>query len=570
METPGTDGTPQSFTAPYRLSDGTASRPAVGVVAGSAPVSENELVPLLHRRLRFLVLVFLAFYGVTAVVMRLLFPHTRDLVIDNWANAVTLAAFCSLLAFLSGRRPLTLGQLRAVEFLLFAILAVRMVLRGYALLWAAGHFERVKTWIAAGDVLNAREMLSGLDHRLMATSAMFVVAYGVIVPNTWRRCAVVVAAFTALPAGIWVAACAAHGLPFDYWFTFGAVMAWWALIQISVMSVYGAYRIEASRQEAAEARRLGQYVLREKLGGGGMGEVFLADHVLLRRPCAVKLIRPERVGDPAMLQRFEREVRATAFLTHPNTVQVFDYGHTPDGTFYYVMEHLPGLTLEELVRRYGPLPPNRAVHFLRQVCAALGEAHARGLTHRDIKPGNVMVCERGGVHDVVKVLDFGLVRIPKDDGAYETLTREGTVAGTPAYMSPEQAGGEAVIDPRSDVYSVGALAYFLLTGKPPFADRSAPRMLAAHLYEPPGALPATVPSDLAAVVMRCLAKAPAERWANSASLEAALAGTQMAGWSSLEAAAWWESAPGFSHESHAAVATATWAEPDSAADQARI
>jgi tRNA A-37 threonylcarbamoyl transferase component Bud32 len=568
MEMPGTNGSPHCLTGPYHPSDGADSRPAVGVVAGSAPVSENELAPLLHKRLRFLVLVFLGFYGVTAIVMRALFAHTRDMVIDNWANAATLVILVGLLAILSGRRQLALRQLRVVEFVLFGVFAARLVARGYSQFWVIDHFDRVHTWIAAGEVLNARESLSGLAHRFIATSAMFVVAYGVIVPNTWRRCAVVVAAFTAQPAAIWVVACVDRGLPADYWFTFGSAMAWWSLILIAVMSIYGAYRIETSRQEAAEARRLGQYVLREKIGGGGMGEVYLADHVLLRRPCAVKLIRPEKAGDPAMLQRFEREVRVTATLTHPNTVQVFDYGHTPDGTFYYVMEYLPGHTLDEIVRRHGPLPPGRAVHFLRQVCAALGEAHARGLTHRDIKPGNVMVCERGGVCDVAKVLDFGLVRIPKSDGDGGTLTREGTVAGTPAYMSPEQAGGEAVVDPRSDIYSVGALAYFLLTGKPPFADRSAARMLAAHLYEPPGALPAAVPTDLAAVVLRCLAKAPSERWPDAASLEAALAGTLVAAWSARDAAAWWEPVAGGTHESQDAVATATSVEPGAAADGA--
>ena len=186
-----------------------------------------------------------------------------------------------------------------------------------------------------------------------------------------------------------------------------------------------------------------------------MGEVYLAEHVLLRRPCALKLIRPERAGDPKNLRRFEREVQATATLTHPNTVQVYDYGHTDDGTFYYVMEYLPGLTLEELVKRHGPLPPARAIHFLRQVCGALEEAHAVGLIHRDIKPGNVIVCERGGVHDVAKLLDFGLVLSPVSEADGEKLTQDGAIAGTPAYMSPEQAGGQDDVDARSDIYSLG-------------------------------------------------------------------------------------------------------------------
>ena len=158
--------------------------------------------------------------------------------------------------------------------------------------------------------------------------------------------------------------------------------------------------------------------------------------------------------------RFEREVRATAGLTHPNTVQIFDYGHTEDGIFYYVMEYLPGLTLEQLVERYGPLPPGRAVHFLRQVCGALREAHAIGLIHRDIKPGNIIICKRGGRNDVGKLVDFGLVLQQSLQENGQRFTREGVVTGTPAYMSPEQVGAEALLDARSDIYGVGAVAYF--------------------------------------------------------------------------------------------------------------
>jgi len=175
----------------------------------------------------------------------------------------------------------------------------------------------------------------------------------------------------------------------------------------AVIAVFASSRIEILRQQVDEARRLGQHVLKERLGAGGMGEVYRAEHVLLRRPCALKVIRPERAGDPKNLRRFEREVQVTATLTYPNTIQIYDYGHAEDGTFYYVMVYLPGLTLEELVKREGPLPAARVIHFLRQVCGALKEAHGRGLIHRDIKPGNVMVCERGGVPDVTKLLDFG-------------------------------------------------------------------------------------------------------------------------------------------------------------------
>src|SRR5262249_17726866 len=215
------------------------------------------------------------------------------------------------------------------------------------------------------------------------------------------------------------------------------------------------------------------------------------------------------VGDPQAQRRFEREVQVTATLSHPNTVEVYDYGKADDGTFYYAMEYLPGVSLQELVAQEGPMPPGRAAHLLRQVCGALHGAHGVGLVHRDIKPGNVLVCERGGVRDVAKLLDFGLVRARGAGHEGETLTVEGTIAGTPAYMSPEQARGLADVDARSDIYSLGAVAYFLLTGRPPFAGRNPLELLHAHLNAaviPPSELSPAVPADLEGAVLRCLAK----------------------------------------------------------------
>ena len=232
--------------------------------------------------------------------------------------------------------------------------------------------------------------------------------YGLFVPNSWRRSAIIVALIAACPFVVALAGRAdlpLAGRPFLFYL---ATLGFWAVFG-ALLAVFGSHHIEVLRREAGEARELGQYRLTKRLGAGGMGEVYLAEHRLLRRPCAVKLIRPERVGDPQSLGRFEREVQATAGLTHPNTVEIYDYGHTEDGTFYYVMEYLSGLTLEELVGRHGPLPPGRVVFLLRQVCDALREAHDAGLIHRDVKPGNVMVCARGGIHDVAKLLDFGLV-----------------------------------------------------------------------------------------------------------------------------------------------------------------
>src|SRR5262249_33506651 len=324
--------------------------------------------------------------------------------------------------------------------------------------------------------------------------------------------------------------------------TFGislVIIGFWVVVA-AVIAVVACSRIDLLRRQVGEARKLGQYVLMEKLGDGGMGEVYLAQHVLLRRPCALKVIRPQRAGDPKNLRRFEREVQATAALTHPNTIQVYDYGHTEDGTFYYVMEYLPGLTLEALVKQAGPLPPARAIHFLQQICGALKEGHARGLIHRDIKPGNVMICERGGIHDVAKLLDFGLVVPPGGDADGDKLTQDGTVAGTPAYLSPEQAGGEGTVDARSDIYSVGALAYLLLTGRPPFAGRAGMKMIAAHLYEVPEPLfrhRPDVPADLEAVILRCLAKEPNARFPDAESLNAALSSCCAAGrWTARDAA----------------------------------
>lgn len=258
-----------------------------------------------------------------------------------------------------------------------------------------------------------------------------------------------------------------------------------------------------------------------------MGEVYLAEHTFLRRPCAVKLIRPGHQTDITALSRFEREVQTTAMLTHPNAVQIFDYGRADDGSFFYVMEYLPGMSLEQIVERDGPLPPPRAIHLVRQICGPLCEAHNLGLIHRDIKPSNVIVCERGGVPDVAKLLDFGLIAAiggVSGENSEGRLTHAGTLVGSPAFMSPEQCGGDELTI-ASDIYSVGALLYYLLTGRVPFSNRTPTQMLAAHIYEaprPPSLVRAALPGELDALVMRCLAKQPADRYASAIELEHAL------------------------------------------------
>jgi serine/threonine-protein kinase len=276
-----------------------------------------------------------------------------------------------------------------------------------------------------------------------------------------------------------------------------------------------------------------------------MGEVYLAEHALLRRPCALKLIRPEQGGDAHYLSRFEREVQAMATLTHPNTVRVYDYGLAADGTFYYAMEYLLGLSLQELVNRYGPLPPERALYLLRQVCGALREAHAVGLVHRDIKPANILACQTGGMYDVAKLLDFGLVRVHNMSNDGQSLTGIGTIAGTPAFMSPEQAAGVNEVDQRSDIYSLGAVAYFLLSGRPPFIHSTSVQTMAAHLSEavvPLRELNSEIPVEVAHVVGRCLEKEPGQRFPDVVAVEKALAGcARSGGWSGEQAAEWWTS-----------------------------
>jgi serine/threonine-protein kinase len=372
---------------------------------------------------------------------------------------------------------------------------------------------------------------------------LVLIGYGVLIPNTWKRATVVLTTVALIPILL-------HGFiclidPDIGWFHAGIFMLGTTLLMgfAAAMVIFGAHRIESLRREVLEARRLGQYQLGELLGTGGMGEVYRGEHVLLRRPCAIKLIRPDRAGDPKNLLRFEREVQATATLTNWNTVEIYDYGHAPDGTFYYVMEYLPGLTLDQFVSRYGPLPPERAVHFLRQVCGALLEAHSVGLIHRDLKPGNIIVGERGGLPDVAKLLDFGLVQAPRLDGEGEKLTQLGALVGTPAYMSPEQAGGEEELNPRSDIYSLGAVAYFLLTGRPPFVRKTAVQVLAAHLHErtqPLTELRGDVPTDLEVVVLRCLEKDPKQRCQSAAELDESLARCSCSGrWDREQATRWW-------------------------------
>jgi serine/threonine-protein kinase len=312
------------------------------------------------------------------------------------------------------------------------------------------------------------------------------------------------------------------------------------------VSVFGVLSVVASAMVSAviyglsravlRARQLGQYTLEETIGEGGMGTVYRARHALLRRPTAIKLLPADRAGADTVA-RFEREVQITSQLTHPNTVAIYDYGRTPDGVFYYAMEYLDGFDLEVLVASDGAQPPGRVRHFLRQIAGALAEAHARGLIHRDVKPSNVVVCERGLIPDFVKVLDFGLARDFTAPGV--GVTQAGQLAGTPLYMSPEQIRS-APLDGRSDLYALGAVGYHLLAGRPPWSAANAVEMWAHHLHSPVPALPPSVPASLARLVHACLEKEPERRPASAAALLAALDGCDdVAAWTDEDARRWW-------------------------------
>jgi hypothetical protein len=292
-------------------------------------------------------------------------------------------------------------------------------------------------------------------------------------------------------------------------------------------------------------KQLGQYTLEEKIGEGGMGVVYRARHAMLRRDTAVKLLLPES-ADAASIERFEREVRLTCQLTHPNTIQVYDYGHTPDGIFYYAMEYLRGLNLHELIARFGPQPESRVVHILTQVCDSLAEAHNLGLIHRDIKPANIFLCHRGGVADCVKVLDFGLVREYRVGHAELVKNASANVIeGTPWFTPPEAITGSAPVDPRSDIYSLGALGYYLLTGQYIFdamtVEEIHQKQLAAAPVSPSHRTTNSISPEMEKILWRCLEKEPTSRPQSAGELRRLLQASPVAAhWSVKEQVEWWE------------------------------
>lgn len=311
------------------------------------------------------------------------------------------------------------------------------------------------------------------------------------------------------------------------------------LSALAASSVLTGTIVYGLRQELHAARSIGPYVLHECLGEGGMGVVYRATHALLKRETAIKLVGSGR-EDGATLERFEREVVQTARLTHPNTVAIYDYGRTAEGAFYYAMEFLDGLNLDELVQIAGPLPPGRVVQLLAQVCGSLEEAHELGLVHRDIKPANVVLTCRSGSPDLIKVLDFGLV---KDLDEVSTVSTMGQLIGTPATMSPESIANPKLVGPATDLYALGAVGFFLLTGRPVFEGETVIAVCARHLHDqppPPSSIRPDVPTALDSIILSTLAKKIEERPGSARALRTALlACPGVEPWTEADALAWW-------------------------------
>ena len=491
-----------------------------------------------------------------------------DLLRQSAGRLRVLALLYAFVFFMAGIFPALLLPVDRARFL------------GSALLWAPGVIGIVVALIVAavirrGDIPLPTVMNAGLafevvssyaiaaaefgDPQLLETHrgflglswvAIWVVLFTVVVPTSPRRALLAsLASVSAVPVviGLMMASGVTSLRLSPAEFFFGLVFPY---LLVVCMAYVGARVVYNLGTEVKRARELGSYTLEEKLGEGGMGEVWRARHRMLARPAAIKLIRPSVAADGRVgvsdeaIRRFEREAQVIARLRSPHTVELFDFGMADDGGFYYVMELLDGLDADALLRRFGPIPPERAVCLLRQLCHSLSEAHSCGLVHRDIKPANIYLCRYGEEYDFVKVLDFGIVRaIQQAADTSAIATGDNALQGTPAFISPEQALG-ADVDGRADIYATGCLAYWLLTGQLVFTANSAIGMLVQHAETPP--TPPSVrteqpiPRALDDLVLSCLAKDPAHRPQSARELSLRLAELDGASaWTQDRAREWW-------------------------------
>ena len=505
-----------------------AARKMVNVVEGSSPHLSSETRDILRIRLLAASALFSA--GFSAFLLRWIFvDKPLDTLWLLWLHCGVTLVMGITAVLLTKWKSLSLPLLRGIEITLFTGLGIYFVVLSQQKLQLMANLEQ-------GAHLPI----------ILVPWLMLIFTYALFIPNTWKRASAVLVPMGLAPVAVMFVQrtyCAGFQKCMDTSEYRNYISYQVISIALAVtIAVVGVHLINRLRRQAFAAKQLGQYRLKQKLGSGGMGEVYLAEHQMMKRPCAIKLIKPDKAGDAHVLARFEREVRSTAKLSHWNSIDIFDYGNTADGTFYYVMEYLPGHNIGELVEQGGPLPAARAVYLMKQVCAALAEAHGIGLVHRDIKPANIFCAYRGGEFDVAKLLDFGLAK-PTLQQEDSNLTQEGSITGSPLFMPPEQATGEREADARSDIYSLGAVLFYMLSGRPPFMYDQPLKVIIAHASETPPLLREFAPDasvELEDIVMRCLEKDADHRFQTVEQLRDALTDLQLDDqWTRELAAEWW-------------------------------
>ncbi|MGH9258107.1 MAG: serine/threonine-protein kinase [Vicinamibacterales bacterium] len=493
----------------------------------------SDLLNRAASRLQILAWLYAFTFFMAAFFPRLLFAAERRILFEhavNWAPGVI-----SITVAVSVALALRMARLRPAAVTILALV-----------------FEVVSSYgIAAAEFLQPLGPYVGLPWIGLSWVAVWMLLFNVVVP-TVPRYAVIAAltSVTSVPAMVLVSISVfppvsqPDGLMVFFGFGFPYLL-------VVIMAYVGARVVYALGTEVTRARELGSYRLEERLGEGGMGEVWKASHRLLARPAAIKLIRSSVPGHTAgvsddIRRRFEREAQVIAQLRSPHTVTLFDFGVAEDGSFYYVMELLDGVDTDTLIRRFGPIPAERVVHILRQVCHSLSEAESCGLVHRDIKPANIFLCRYGEDHDFVKVLDFGIAKVAHDTSpeAQTAITIPNVIHGTPAFIAPEQALGGADVDTRADIYSTGCVAYWLLTGQPVFTADTAMKLLLAHAQTPPvppsSRTEIPIPQGLEALVLSCLAKDRDHRPTSARDLLQRLDAIALQqAWTDARAREWW-------------------------------
>jgi serine/threonine protein kinase len=452
--------------------------------------------------------------------------------------------------------PHTVGTSASRGSVAIEISAILVSLSAWYYVHYAGHCAQTKSdaglWFMllnamAVALIGTRNLpnINLSDH--LSWNTIVILVTSMIMPTTPAKMfAASIAAASTDPLAVWIAHLRGVAVPSPL----NTLVLYLPSYACAVVATVPPYAMRRVGRRLREAQELGSYQLGERLGRGGMGEVWRAKHRLLARPAAIKVVRPEMLGAgtdveaKATLRRFEREAQATAALSSPHTIRVFDFGATHDGAFYYVMELLSGRDLDSLVREFGPLPADRALYLLRQVCHSLADAHARGMVHRDIKPANIYVCRMGLDYDFVKVLDFGLVKVNGSGSLQQTLTIDPTTSGTPAFMAPEIILGERDIDRRADVYALGCVAYYLLTGELVFDADTPMKMLLHHVQTPP--IPPSqrtelpISKELDELVLACLEKDPNRRPQDAGQLFRMAHQCSCEGWDGAAAKRWWE------------------------------